>query len=215
MTTITATVDELTDDQLEALLNQRRASKAREQNEKRTAYEGLKEETIAGLCGVAIHMNSLLRAFKKTAFEDMQTLYALLQEYSQRHADGDGNFTIESADKAFRIEYSKQERGGFDERSVQAEKHIIDFVNKQFAGDPTTHQLITSLLERKKGALDINLVQKLYSMEDAYQDENWQAGIRLLKESWNPSESKDYIRFYQKVKTEWKLINLNFASVVI
>jgi len=215
MTTVTATLDELTDEQLEALLNQRRENKAREQSEKRTAYEGLKEQVIKSLCMSAIDVNRALWAFKVHAFSEMTALYALLQEYSQRHADGDGNFTIESADKAFKIEYSRQERGGFDERSVQAEKHIIDFVNKQFAGDPTTHKLITSLLERKKGALDINLVQKLYSMEDAYQDENWLAGIRLLKESWNPSESKDYIRFYQKVKTEYKLINLNFASVII
>lgn len=209
----TTTVDELTDEQLEALLKERQAKKALEVNQKRTSYESLKEETINALCRWALEVSDDLMVFKINAFNDMQALYALLQDYSARHADGEGNFSIESADGNFKIEYSRQERGGFDERSIQAEKHIIDFVNKQFAGDPTTRKLIMSLLERKKGALDINLVQKLYSMENDYQDENWQQGIRLLKESWNPSESKDYIRFKQKVNNEWKLINLNFASI--
>lgn len=209
----TTTLDELTDEQLEALLNDRKAKKASELNKKRSDYEALKENTLSGLCNRAIEINHILQVFKTLAFAEMQTLYTLLQEYSSRHEDGGGNFSVDSADGLFRIEYSRQERGGFDERSVQAEKHIIDFVNKQFAGDATTHKLITSLLERKKGTLDINLVQKLYSMENDYQDKNWQEGIRLLKESWNPSDSKDYIRFKQKIKTEWKLINLNFASV--
>lgn len=209
----TEVLDQLTDEQLENLLKQRQAKKASELNEKRASYESLKETTLADLCQRAIGISSELAYFKAKAFGDMQALYALLQEYSARHSDGEGNFSIESADGNFKIEYSRQGRGGFDERSVQAEKHIIDFVNKQFAGDPTTRKLIMSLLERKKGALDINLVQKLYSMENDYQDENWQHGIRLLKESWNDSESKDYIRFKRKVKTEWKLINLNFASI--
>jgi hypothetical protein len=207
------TLQELSDEQLEAILKERQQKKAQERLDKRKSYEALKEQAIQGLCKGAITVNELIGAFKKKAFGDMQALYSLLQEYSQRHADGDGNFTIDSADGQFRIEYSRQGRGGFDERADQGQKHIIDFLNRQFVGDPVTKKLILSLLERTKDSLDINLVQKLYSMEDDYEDYHWKEGIRLLKESWNPTESKDYIRFKQKVNGEFKLINLNFASV--
>jgi hypothetical protein len=211
MTTLTA--NELTDEQLEALLEERRIKKAEDRNQKRKAYEELKESALHSLCISAIQLSHQLAYFKSIAFKEMQTLYELLQEYSSRHEDGEGNFSIENAEKTLKIEYSRQQNGGFDERSKQAEKHIIDFVNKQFENDKTTKKLITNLLERKKDTLDVKLVQKLYSMEDDYQDENWREGIRLLKESWNPSESKDYIRFKHKVNGEYKLINLNFASV--
>ena len=69
-----------------------------------------------------------------------------------------------------------------------------------------------SLLERKKGDLDIQLVQKLYSMEDRFDDENWREGIRLLKESYSYNHSKDYLSFFKKGNNnEWEGINLNFS----
>jgi transposase InsO family protein len=67
---------------------------------------------------------------------------------------------------------------------------------------------------RKKGELDINLVQKLYAMEDRFQDENWKRGIELLKESYSFSHSKDYIGFEVKNdKGEWLPINLQFSNI--
>lgn len=206
-------VTELTDDQLEAILQQRRAEKAKEAQLKRQAYENIKESTILSLCAQAEQVSRQLADFKVHAFEDMTALYNLLQEYSKRHKDGKGNFEIENADCTYRIEFNRQERGYFDERSNQAEKHIIEFVNRQFAGDPTTHKLITSLLERKKGALDIKLVQKLYAMETEYTDENWTEGIKLLKESWKPAETKDYIRFFKKVNGVYQIIKLAFSAL--
>ncbi|SIT25475.1 Protein of unknown function [Chryseobacterium ureilyticum] len=69
-----------------------------------------------------------------------------------------------------------------------------------------------SLLERKKGSLDILLVQKLYSMEDRFEDQNWKEGIRLLKESYSYNLSKDYVSFYKRDENNvWELINLNFS----
>ena len=142
----------------------------------------------------------------------MQTMYQLLQEYSSRHADGKGNFRIEVDN--LRISYKRQGKPTFDEKADQAEKHIIDFVNTKFANDPDTKDLIMSLLERKKGDLDINLIQKLYAMEDRFTDESWKKGIELLKESYHYSHSKDYIGFEERdAKGEWQTINLQFSSL--
>jgi len=84
----------------------------------------------------------------------------------------------------------------------------------KFENDVDTKDLVMSLLERKKGELDINLVQKLYAMEDRFQDENWKRGIELLKESYSFSHSKDYIGFEVKNdKGEWLPINLQFSNI--
>ncbi|MOA13632.1 hypothetical protein D3C78_1336930 [compost metagenome] len=97
---------------------------------------------------------------------------------------------------------------------MQAEAHIKDFIAAQFSGDPATNKLINSLLERKRGSLDIKLVQRLYAMENDFDNQNWREGIKLLKESWQASESKEYITcHYKDANGEWQLINLNFASV--
>jgi hypothetical protein len=201
-----------TSDELKAMLAEQEKLEADERELKRQTYEKLKTETIDELFSIASELNGLLVKFKEKAFKDMGALYTLLQEYSNRHKDGKGNFEVEN--DFYKILFKKQGKGKFDERSVQAEKHIIDFLSTKYEGDLDTKDLIMSLLERKKGDLDIQLVQKLYSMEDRFDDVNWKEGIKLLKESYTYSHSKDYISFYQKDSTgKWENVNLNFSYV--
>ncbi|WP_026725521.1 DUF3164 family protein [Flavobacterium sasangense] len=205
-------LSQLSPEELQAELDRRNADIIAGKQRQRKAYEDLKEQTIISLCTGALTINETLKAFKLKAFEDMQTIYEMLKEYSSRHADGKGNFRIEHG--KYRVSYKRQGKPTFDERSHQAEKHIIDFVNSKFENDVDTKDLVMSLLERKKGELDINLVQKLYAMEDRFQDENWKRGIELLKESYSFSHSKDYIGFEVKNdKGEWLPINLQFSNI--
>jgi hypothetical protein len=205
-------LSQLSPEELQAELDRRNAEIIAGKQRQRKAYEDLKEQTIISLCTGAITINETLKAFKLKAFEDMQTIYEMLKEYSSRHADGKGNFRIEHGN--YRVSYKRQGKPTFDERSHQAEKHIIDFVNSKFKNDVDTKDLVMSLLERKKGELDINLVQKLYAMEDRFQDENWKRGIELLKESYSFSHSKDYIGFEVKNDNgEWLPINLQFSNI--
>lgn len=179
---------------------------------KKRDYEDLRNSTIVELCSEAMELNNDLKSFKKKSFDSMQTIWEMLKEYSSRHADGKGTFTIEFED--LRISYKRQGKATFDERSHQAEKHIIDFVNAKFDNDKDTRDLIMSLMERKKGELDIYLVQKLYAMEDRFDDQNWKKGIELLKESYQYAHSKDYIKFEQRdEKGQWNSINLQFSNI--
>lgn len=179
---------------------------------KKRDYEDLRNSTIVELCSEAMQLNNDLKSFKKKSFSSMQTIWEMLKEYSSRHADGKGNFKIEFED--LRVTYKRQGKATFDERSHQAEKHIIDFVNAKFDSDKDTRDLIMSLLERKKGELDIYLVQKLYAMEDRFEDQNWKKGIELLKESYQYTHSKDYIGFEQRdEKGQWNSINLQFSNI--
>lgn len=201
---------ELTDEEVTAVMKHREEQKRLHREKARKDYENLKKETIAELSPIAEDLSLQLARFKDKAFSQLATLYELLQDYSKRHADGKGNFQIENED--FRIMFKRQGKGSFDERSHQAEKHIIDFVNSKFEDDMDTRDLIMSLLERKKGDLDIQMVQKLYSMEDRFDDDNWREGIRLLKESYSYNHSKDYVSFFKKSRNNaWEAINLNFS----
>lgn len=205
-------VSKLTDEEFEIEAQRRKKEKARKKDVAEKAYKGLKEDTLANLCNQAIHLNNHLKQFKEKAFNDMNSLYELLQEYSDRHKDGKGNFKIDN--QIFRVSYKKQGKPSFDERSEQAEKHIIDFLTTRYSGDKDTKDLIMSLLERKKGDLDINLIQKLYQMEDRFDNEHWKTGIKLLKDSYSYSHSKDYIRFEKKNdKGAWETINLQFSNI--
>ena len=207
MNTQTETIE-----QLEARLAALKADQNAKKEKSRKEYEELKKDTVLKLCTDAIFLNQKIAFFKQQAFDDMATIYALLQEYSSRHSDGKGSFKIE--DGKYRVSYKRQGKAAFDERSHQAEKHIIDFVNSKFSDDKDTRDLVMLLLERKNDELDINLIQKLYAMENRFSDENWLKGIELLKESYSYNHSKDYIRFEHKTPTgAWEAINLSFSNV--
>lgn len=198
--------------ELERELAEARQAEQAQKEEQRKQYEEIKAQTVVELCTSAMNLNVFLSDFKKLAFNSLQTLYAMLQEYSSRHADGKGNFRLEHEN--YRVSYKRQGKATFDERSIQAEKHIIDFVNGKFQEDIDTRDLIMSLLERKKGELDINLVQKLYAMENRFNDDNWKRGIELLKESYKYSHSKDYVSFEIRGENgEWNPINLQFSNI--
>ncbi|CAA0144812.1 conserved hypothetical protein [Tenacibaculum maritimum] len=205
-------LETLTDEEFQLEYDKRQEAAKTKRKEQKQAYESLKTDTILSLSKRALNISESLSAFKTDAFDEMQTLYKVLQEYSSRHADGKGNFSIESPD--FKISYKRQGKATFDERSNQAEKHILDFLNTRYSGDQDTRDLITSLLERKNGDLDINLIQKLYQMEDRFNDDNWKHGISLLKESYQYCHSKDYIKFERKTQAgEWTPILLQFSKI--
>ncbi|PDS22389.1 DUF3164 family protein, partial [Flavobacterium branchiophilum] len=120
-------LSQMSDAEFEAEMQRRNLAKIEAQEKARFDYEILKKEVVTELSQAAAEMSEKLRAFKQKAFSDMQTLFEMLKEYSNRHKDGKGNFQVEHEN--FRVSYKRQGRPHFDERSLQAEKHIIDFVN--------------------------------------------------------------------------------------
>jgi len=207
---MTATaVQELSTADLQAILDERLLREKEQRDAERTSYETLKSETVTKLGTRAALLHDTLKEFKELAFSEAESLYQLLQQYSKRHADGKGSFTVQNVDGSIKMTLKKQELGKFDERSVQAEKHIKDFISKKFNADDDAKDMIMGILERKKGYLDIKQIQRLYAMENRFDDPNWKEGIKLLKESWQPSESKDYITFI----VNGLPVILDFASI--
>ncbi|MFK7113345.1 DUF3164 family protein [Flavobacterium oreochromis] len=184
----------------------------KEAETRRLNYESIKNATVSELCNKALQLSKSIASFKKESFDEMKALHEILKDYSQRHANGLGNFRVKYGN--FRVNYKKQGRPTFDEKSTEAEGFIKDFVTSKFENDDDVKDLIISLLERKNGEFDINLIQKLYKMEDRFDDVNWKKGIKLMKESYSYEFSKDYVTFEQKGKDgKWEQIPLSFSNI--
>ncbi|SFB80827.1 Protein of unknown function [Flexibacter flexilis DSM 6793] len=207
--------DQLTGEEQEILLGDAAAKKAAKQNGLRETYSSMRDSLIVGLLTRAEKLSADMTAFKTQAIAELDTFAEIMKEYSGRadNADDKGNFTIESPDGLAKIIFSNNEKSKFNELSIEAEKHIMLFINSEF-GDKPAAKIITTLLERTKGSLDIKLIQRLYKMENDYQDENWKRGIELLKESWQPTDVASYVRFYKRPtkQDKYTLVNLNFSA---
>jgi hypothetical protein len=215
METVEVKLQDLSTAELEKLLQERKDKERQERESKKLNYEQLRNDTVEKLIPMAAHLRDALVDFKRLAFGEITAIHELLKEYSVRHEKGKGNFQILNGDATMRIRFRNNEFGYFDERSTQAEKHIIDFLDKQFAGDAQTRELLGSLVQRSKGRLDINQVQRLYKYEDSYDDANWREGIKLLKESWTAGKTKWYAQFEVLINETWTPIVMDFASYEI
>jgi hypothetical protein len=212
--TITKPVNEMTAAEVKTLLAHLQEKEAAERENKKIAYEQLRNETVENLCLEASAISGTIKDFATKVFADLGAQYDLLKEYSSRHEKGKGNFTITNADNTMRVRFRANKSGYFDERSVQGEKHIKEFITNKFSGDPDTKEVISSLIERSKGHLDINLVQKLYKFDERFNyDENWREGIRLLKESWTEGKTRFYAQFEVLMNDSWTAIIMDFAAL--
>ena len=117
---MTVDLTTLSSEERAALIKQAQELEQKERTEKREAYEAVKADAVITLVNISKDINEQLTNFKAHAFETMETLGDLLKEYSGRYAEGKGNFKVEYGD--YKIEYNKQGKGSYDERSSEAEK---------------------------------------------------------------------------------------------
>lgn len=206
---------ELTTEELTALLAQKTRIDQSEKQKARAAYESLRDDCVTEIVQKALAINEILKAFKTESFNGIETVYKMLQEHSQRHANGKGNVTLDTSDGKFRIVFKRSDNTRFDERASQAEAHILDFIANRWGNkDDADSKFIKRMLERKNGKLDKNRVLDMISMKDNYQDEHWQKGIELLQESIVPDSTKFYAEYYYRSdEAEWLPIVLNFARL--
>lgn len=212
-----ANITALSTRDLEKALEARKAKESAERDARRNEYETEKAALISNLGNTALITAEALRDFKANAMDNVRNFRAKLLEYGQlRKGEANkGNFEIKNDD--FKITFSSQVRKCFDERSELAEEKLKSFLGSFVKKrDKDLHDLVLSLLERnpKSGDLDISNIQRLYKLEDRFDDNDWREAIRLFKESYNPEGTAYYVRFFQRDEDNaWKLINLNFSSL--
>lgn len=213
----TANLTALSTRQLERALAARKAAENAAQEKRRAEYETEKDQLISTLGTTAAATATALKTFKGEAMQQVRAFRGKLLEYGQlRKGEANkGNFEIKNDN--FKVTFSSQVKKCFDERSELAEEKLKSFlggfVKKR---DKDLHDLVLSLLERnpKSGDLDISNIQRLYKLEDRFDNDDWREAIRLFKESYNPEGTAYYVRFFERGEDNgWNLINLNFSSL--
>jgi hypothetical protein len=215
----TKSLDDLTDEELDRLLEEREKKKRREAEARRKKYENDRDSLVHDLTIAAEQIEQQLEQFKTDAYNRISQFSDRMMQYGEINGKSRGGFSIRSADGTRKVTFSQQVRKVFDERAEMAEQKIREFIAKFIKKrDEKAYDLIMSLLERnsKTGDFEVNSINKLYKMEDKFDDELWKDGIRLFKESYNPQKTTKYINFYKLSATEKEeLINLNFSSARI
>ncbi len=210
-------VKELSIEEMEELLKEKKAEKQREENEKREAYEKERDELIYDLGAVALGLYNDMKSLKRRSMNKLTVFRDKMMEYGDLRGGENNKGSFEIKNERFKIQFSSKVVKKYDERALLAEakmnEFLTTFVKKR---DKKLYDFISSLMKRKEetGEFDHDMISRLYARENDYDDPNWKEAIKLFKESYSPSSTARYIRFSVALPDGgWDQIVLDFAKI--
>ena len=180
-------VNELSVEELERLLAEKKKMKKDEEIRKREAYEAIRAEVVYKI-----------RTKVRSVVNDVKGLFDFVQaetgafkevmaEYGQLRDPGQMSYKLDWDGFRIWIKCNKVKR--FDDRADVAASRLLEFLqgwikkSNQGENDPM-YQLAMTLLERNKyGDLDYKSVSKLYELESKFDAPEYSAIMQLFKES--------------------------------
>lgn len=218
MSTETQTLNpaELSTQELEAMLKQRKANEAKKLEAEKAAYEKNRDKKVFDIITTAKTLFRELEEFKTFCHLEMDAQAVKLAEYGKLRSNSKGGFSVTNSDDTMRVTRRRDTEPVWDERSTKAVELIKEFLGDAIKKrDVKMYEILMSFLERNaNGDLEYNRVMDLYKHEDKFDDPRWKEGLRLIKESFS-NHLKGY-GYEFKIKNEagkWDNILLNFSSL--
>ena len=213
-------VKDMSVEDLERALAKKKQVENQSKNQRRKEYESTRDDVVLKLVGRAKQQNLVLKAMKEEADVECSFIYDLMKEYGDLNNGNQGSFTVKTSDGKFKITRKNQKQKGFDERAIIAEKklrlYLISFIKERDnTGGRKMYKLAMSLLERNaSGDLDVNLVSRLYKMEDEFGDADYSAIMGLFRESYVENSTATYFQFFEKQPNgRYENIELAFSKL--
>jgi len=213
----TKTIDQMTTEDLQAYLEERKREEKQNAQREREDYEKSVDKTASHIIRRAVKLSRLLEAFKGVTTEQLEAIREKLNEYGAIRANSKGGFLLRTKDGTGKVLYKYSSICDWDERADKAEDLLTDFLKDVVKKrDKELFELVMGLLEKNKdGKLEFSRMQALYAKENLFTDPRWVEAIRLFKESFRVIDSKMRLEIYTRneVTKEWEPVPLNLSSI--
>ena len=180
------------------------------------AIDLLRDELIGKLIDEAAQQRRQLQQFKHKMLSQVENFVGLSAEEYGIHLGGrKGNITLVSFDGTRKVQLAIAERKYFDERP-QVAKQLIDACIHDWSNG--ANDRIRTLVEHafqvdKQGQVSIGRILGLRKLD--MDDERWEQAMQAIADSIQVTDSKEYIRFYQRPSSNdsWQPIALDLAVI--
>lgn len=179
-------------------------------------YDKLRDQLVMDIVGNAKVVQSLLTKFRKDSMDEIQALIELAAEkYDIKIGGKKGNACLYSFDGRYKVLRSINEYLVFDEKLTVAKELIDEFINDKLEGvDSDIAELIRGAFKvDKDGRVSTTRILGLRSFNIT--NKKWRKAMEIIADSIHVSNSKSYIRVYERVgnSDEYKQIPLNVSGV--
>ncbi|WP_113638989.1 DUF3164 family protein [Nubsella zeaxanthinifaciens] len=206
---------ELTTEQLEKALQERKKSEKAKETAAKKRYEKNRDNTIEQMFEEALEVSRAIGRLKNKMNVIMDSQKQELESYGKIRSNSKGGFSIVHSNGELQIARRRDTTPVWDERATKAvellQEFLSDTVKKQAA---KYYPILMGFLTRnKKGDLEYAKVMELLTYEKDFDDPRWVEGLRLIKESYAQSFKAYTYEFKRKNKAgKWQFVNLNFSN---
>lgn len=178
--------------------------------------ERLRDQTIQSLVVEASELRTKLAAFKARAFSDIDSFVeASLEQYGVKSGGTKGNVTLITYDGRYKVVRQLSEYLQFDERIQAAKELINECVSEWTKGSRAEIRVLIdgAFQVDKQGKISTTRVLSLRRL--SIDHPKWKEAMRAIADSIRATDSKTYIRLYERADAsgEYFPISLDLATV--
>lgn len=176
----------------------------------------MRDATVRELVSQAMGMAAQLAAFKRETFTNIHAFAAeSAARYGTSWGGKKGNITLTSFDGRFKVLLASSDSIAFDER-LQVAKSLVDECINEWAESsrPEIKVIVQQAFNTdKEGEVNVGRILALQRLD--IQDERWLRAMAAIRDGVTITGSKQYVRFYERVKgtDEYRAISLDIAAV--
>ncbi|WP_302385188.1 DUF3164 family protein [Alistipes shahii] len=216
MENVTMTADERRE--FEAYRAEKQKKEAAERRkQQRTDYAAMVDDEVRTTLPVLRELSEQIKTVKSTVFGNFDAILRMKSEVLGLTKDGQRSHTFTTSDSKFRLTLGVNTVDGYRDTVEDGIAMVKGYI-QSLAKDETSKALVNAvlrLLSRDgQGNIKASRVLQLRKMAEETGDERFIEGVQIIEESYQPTETKKYIRAeYKNDKGAWVNIPLGMTDV--
>lgn len=187
--------------------------------EARATYQQMVDEELAQAVPELRKLSQDIRTVKDTVFGNFKTVLDMKADVVGFKEDGQFSHTFTNSGSTLRLTLGVNTVDGWGDMAETGIAMVRKYI-ESLATDEKTKTLVNTVLrllsKDKQGNLNASRVLQLAKMADESNDDQFKEGVKIIQESYMPTETRRYIRAQYRDETTgngWRNIPLGITDV--
>lgn len=190
---------------------------AERRKQQRTDYAAMVDDEVRTALPVLQELSEQIKTVKNTVFGNFDAILKVKSEVLGLTKDDQRSHTFTTSDSKFRLTLGVNTIDSYRD-TVEDGIAMVKACIESLAKDETSKALVNAVLRLlsrdQSGNIKASRVLQLRKMAEETGDEHFIEGVQIIEESYQPTESKKYIRAeYKNDKGAWVNIPLGMTDV--
>lgn len=190
---------------------------AERRKQQRTDYAAMVDDEVRTTLPVLQELSEQIKTVKNTVFGNFDAILKMKSEVLGLTKDDQRSHTFTTSDSKFRLTLGVNTIDSYRD-TVEDGIAMVKAYIESLAKDETSKALVNAVLRLlsrdQSGNIKASRVLQLRKMAEETGDEHFIEGVQIIEESYQPTETKKYIRAeYKNDKGAWVNIPLGMTDV--